>query len=84
EKSEYFRALLKKKGFKALGNSQIVPVVTGENKPAVELSDKLKENGFWVLPIRYPTVPKGGARLRFSLNYGHSTVMLEKVADCLK
>lgn len=84
ENSEYFRVLLKKKGFKVLGNSQIVPVVIGENKPAVELSDKLKEAGFWILPIRHPTVPKGSARLRFSLNYGHSRQMLERVADCLK
>ena len=84
ENSGYFRGLLKKKGLKAFGDSQIVPVVIGENKPAVELSDKLKEKGFWVLPIRCPTVPKGSARLRFSLNYGHSKGMLEKVVSCLK
>ena len=84
ENSKYFTELLKKKGFKVLGNSQIVPVVIGENKPAVELSDKLKENGFWVLPIRHPTVPKGSARLRFSLNYGHSKDMLKRAVDCLK
>ena len=83
ENSGYFRELLKKKGFKVLGNSQIVPVVIGENKPAVELSGKLKENGFWVLPIRHPTVPKGSARLRFSLNYGHSKDMLKRVVEIL-
>ncbi len=49
-------------------NSHIVPYVLGENKRAIEASEALKEAGFRVLPIRYPTVPKSTARLRFSLN----------------
>jgi 7-keto-8-aminopelargonate synthetase-like enzyme len=60
-----------------VGQTQIVPVIVGENKTAVELSNKLKEKGFWVLPIRYPTVPKGSARLRFCVNYGHTKEMLK-------
>ncbi len=47
--------------------SHIIPYITGENKTAIKLSQKLKEEGFNALPVRYPTVPKGTARLRFSL-----------------
>jgi len=83
ENSSYFRSLLREKGLKVLGNSQIVPVVVGENAAAVKLSNALKKNGFWALPIRHPTVPKGSARLRFSLNYGHSREMLKRVAEVL-
>jgi len=81
ELSAYFIGLLKKNGIDTPSRSQIVPVIVGENLAAVSLSDKLKANGFWALPIRYPTVPKGQARVRFSLNYGHTEKMLEKVVD---
>lgn len=56
------------KEFNVLGNSYIIPVVLGENKKAVSLSDKLIKNGFFVLPIRYPTVKKNEARIRISIN----------------
>lgn len=77
--SSYFIGLLKDEGIDTPSRSQIVPVIVGENIDAVSLSDRFKTNGFWVLPIRYPTVPKGQARVRFSLNYGHTEEMLEKV-----
>lgn len=47
--------------------SHIIPYVLGENQIAVDTSNLLNENGFNVLPIRYPTVPRGTARLRFSM-----------------
>lgn len=54
---------------KILGaGSHIIPIVAGENEAAIALSDKMREEGFWVTPIRYPTVPKGSARIRISLS----------------
>ena len=32
------------------------------------MSGAFQDNGFFVLPVRYPTVPKNEARIRFSLN----------------
>ena len=52
---------------KSKSTSHIIPYIVGENDQAVLLSEYLKDNGFYVLPIRHPTVPKGTARLRFSL-----------------
>lgn len=49
------------------GGSHIVPIPVGDPRRAVELSQKLLESGFRVLPIRVPTVPPGTDRLRLSL-----------------
>lgn len=84
ELSGYFIDLLKKNGLDTQSRSQIVPVIVGENPEAVSLSDKLKTSGFWALPIRYPTVPKGESRVRFSLNYQHDKETLDKVIGCLE
>lgn len=56
------------KNLQILGSSYIIPVIKGENKAAEGLSNSLIENGFYILPIRYPTVKKGEARIRISLN----------------
>lgn len=47
--------------------SHIIPFIIGSNADAIDKSEELKQQGFNVLPIRSPTVPKGTARLRFSL-----------------
>lgn len=49
-------------------DSHIISFVIGANSEAIAASQLLKQNGFNVLPIRYPTVPKNTARLRFSLS----------------
>lgn len=61
-------------------STHIVPFVTGSNKSAIELSIKLRKEGFYVLPIRYPTVPKGKERLRFSLNASITMEMLNEIS----
>lgn len=64
--------------------SHIIPFVTGSNEKAVSLTDKLRDNGIYVLPIRYPTVPKGQARLRFSLNAALSASQLQIIPEIIK
>lgn len=48
--------------------SHIQPYVVGSPVRAVELSRRLAERGYDVLPIRTPTVPPGTDRLRLSLS----------------
>lgn len=48
--------------------SHIRPLIVGDPRLAVEMSRRLLEGGFKVLPIRTPTVPPGTERLRFSLS----------------
>ncbi|MCP4652188.1 MAG: 8-amino-7-oxononanoate synthase [Candidatus Omnitrophica bacterium] len=77
--ADKFRNTLKEKGFSVRGSSQIVPLIVGESEKAVKLANALRENGWWVLPIRPPTVPAKEARLRFSLSYSHTPKILEKL-----
>lgn len=81
ESAAYFLSALKDKGFQIKGSSQIVPLVIGDNVKAVESAQKLKEKGYWVLPVRPPSVPPNEARLRFSLNYYHDKIILGKLIN---
>ncbi len=49
------------------GQSQIIPVITGDNQRTVEMCEILYNNGYFTLPIRPPTVPSGTSRIRLSL-----------------
>lgn len=66
------------------GATQIVPFVCGENAAAVALSGELRGAGFYVLPIRHPTVPLGQARLRFSLKASFTSRDLEPMVELLQ
>jgi len=84
ENSDYFRSRLGELGLKLKGASQIVPWIVGKSQQSVKISKTLKDKGYWVLPVRPPTVPKAQARLRFSLTYGHSREVLDKLIDDIK
>ncbi|MDR0983356.1 MAG: 8-amino-7-oxononanoate synthase [Culturomica sp.] len=77
--SERLRQTLREKNFETTGSSHIVPMICGENETAVEMAELLCDNGFFVLPVRYPTVPKNQARIRFSLN----AAIPDEDYDCL-
>lgn len=62
------RQVLEGKGYEVRGNSHIVPFLCGSNESSIEMAELLRDNGFFALPVRYPTVPKNEARIRFSLN----------------
>ena len=61
----------------------IQPLVVGANAAAVEFADALWRRGFWVPAIRPPTVPKGTARLRITLNAAHTREDVDALADAL-
>jgi 8-amino-7-oxononanoate synthase len=82
-RSEQFRNVLKDKGNADISTSQIVPFIVGESGDAVRLSEELQRKGFYVLPVRPPTVPKGMARLRFSLTSLISEEDIELIAKYL-
>lgn len=79
--ADFLRAALKRKGLIARGDSQIVPVIMGENSKAIAAANYLKDKGYWVMPLRPPTVPAGEARLRFSLNFYHNRETLEELTN---
>ncbi|MCK4916985.1 MAG: 8-amino-7-oxononanoate synthase [Candidatus Omnitrophica bacterium] len=77
--ADFFREILKNNGYQVKGSSQIVPLMVKDAEKAVSLSEELQSKGYWVLPIRPPTVPQGGSRLRFSITYYHKKEILENL-----
>lgn len=63
--------------------TQIVPVITGNEALALALRSYLKKNGIIAPAIRPPTVPAGTSRIRISLHGGLSRADLEKVITVL-
>ncbi len=61
----------------------IQPLMIGENKSAMQISDRLFKNGFWVPAIRPPTVPNGTARLRISLSAAHNEAQIDALIRAL-
>ncbi|TDY04081.1 8-amino-7-oxononanoate synthase [Thiohalophilus thiocyanatoxydans] len=56
-----------------LGESStpIQPWIVGDTEQAVQLSEKLKQQGILISAIRPPTVPQGTARLRITFSAAH-------------
>lgn len=81
--AQMLRGKLEARGFCIKGASQIIPVILGDNLRALEFAKKIQEKGYWVMPVRPPTVPAGQARLRLSLNYCHDQETLNKLIDVI-
>ncbi|NPB06949.1 MAG: 8-amino-7-oxononanoate synthase [Aquificae bacterium] len=66
----------------AYHGTPVIPVLVGDEEAALRLSRALREEGVLVQAIRYPTVPKGKARLRLTarLCYGEEEFNLLKEA----
>ena len=58
---------LKSIGYEINSKTQIIPIIIGSEKTAMEFGEFLFKNGVFAQPIRYPTVPKNQARLRISV-----------------
>ena len=84
EKARRFRNLLEDNGLNVLPfESQIVPIVLGDNEKAVRFSGILIAKGLLVKAIRPPTVPVGTARIRLSLTLSMSEAALSKAAGII-
>jgi glycine C-acetyltransferase len=78
----FFYKKLKDLGFSiARSTSQIMPVMIGDEKLAIEFSNELSRNGVFVQPIRFPTVLKGKARLRVTITALHDKNDLQTAVD---
>lgn len=84
--SAFLRSELRANGFEvAGGDSQIIPVILGQNSAALPFAEFVRACGFGVRAIRPPTVPEGTARLRLSVTSAFSKdVLAELVAAMLQ
>ena len=71
------------KGFTCPSTSQIVPVIIGDSTATVSKARQLQTAGFYVMPVRPPTVPQGSSRLRICLNTQFETADLTQLLDLL-
>lgn len=78
ENARTFKAEMKRLGFDT-GNSAtpITPVMLGEVPLAQQFSRELFEEGVFAMPLGFPTVPRGRARIRVMISAAHSPVDLE-------
>ena len=82
ERAAAFRETLSSAGLNT-GNSesQIVPIVLGENSTALRMASLLESDGIFCTAIREPSVPRGTARLRFSVCAVHTPEALNWAAS---
>ena len=79
----FFVAELAKHGIAVRTDSAIVPVPVGDERRALEASARLREKGFLIPAIRYPTVARGSARLRCALMSSHTEADLSSAARAI-
>jgi 8-amino-7-oxononanoate synthase len=61
----------------------IQPLLCGEAAESLQLARALREAGFGILPIRYPTVPRGAARLRVTQSAAHRPQEIDALNESL-
>jgi glycine C-acetyltransferase len=75
DNTRYFKEGMKQAGFDTgVSVTPITPVMLGEASLAQEFSRKLfdSEPGLFAMPIGFPTVPQGKARIRVMISAAHS------------
>ena len=63
--------------------SAILPLIIGEEAKAVATMEHLREAGFFIPAIRYPTVPRNEARLRVTLTANHTAENIQQLVNAL-
>lgn len=81
--SAELRDRLSAKGFNSTSSSHIVPIMVGESSKCIDLAQKVQKGGFYLLPLRPPTVPQGRSRLRVSLSASLCSEELYKLVELL-
>ncbi len=61
----------------------IQPVIVGDTRAAVDMSEQLLARGIMITAIRPPTVPEGTARLRITLSAAHERAHIDKLVSAL-
>ena len=82
ENAGYLKDQLSIIGFN-LGSTQtpIVPVIIGEEKLTREFAQRIRKHGIFAMPITYPTVPMGTARIRLMNSATHSKGDLDDTVE---
>lgn len=61
----------------------IIPWTVGDEQRALDLARTLRQEGFFVPAIRYPTVARSTARLRIAVSAAHSPLQIASLGDTI-
>ena len=81
--SQSLQHTIQHKGFECPSTSHIVPVIIGDSQKTVEKAKELQHAGFYIMPVRPPTVPKNSSRLRICLNTQIDQTDLDQLVEML-
>lgn len=65
-------------------HTPIIPIVIGDEGRTLDMSKKLLERRIFLQAVRYPTVPKGKARLRLTVSLRYKENELEELFETLE
>lgn len=81
--AEKMRTALREKKLQTGGESNIIPVVIGENSETVKAAERMKGHGYLIYPVRPPAVPEHTARFRLSLTANMVWGDIQKLPELL-
>lgn len=82
ENARYFKAEMKSLGFDTgVSVTPITPVMLGEAPLAQQFSRELFEQGVFAMPLGFPTVPRGKARIRVMISAAHTRPDLDQALE---
>lgn len=85
ENTRFFKQGLAQLGFNTgASETPITPIIAGDERLAMDLSDRLFTNGVFALGIAFPTVPRGKARVRTIVTAGHTHANLRRALDAFE
>jgi glycine C-acetyltransferase len=85
DNAKYFKAEMKTLGFNTgVSETPITPVMLGEAPLAQQFSRELFDAGVFAMPLGFPTVPQGKARIRVMISAAHSKGDLDKGLEAFK
>ena len=84
ENAAYLRECLKEMGLDT-GNScsHIIPVIIGDSARTVAVAKALRDKGYLLVAIRPPTIAAGTARLRISVQCGHTREQIDGLVEAI-
>ena len=62
-------------------DTAIQPIVVGDSRQAIHISEQLLDKNMLISAIRPPTVPDGSARLRITLSAAHTEEHIDRLLD---
>lgn len=83
ELSAFLRNEVAKRTGNMPSSTYIVPYILGDNEATLAKAQQLQQQGYYCLPIRPPTVPKGTSRIRLSLTADMTKEEVTEFITCL-